>query len=83
MYALLSELDQRFMKSPHTFAFLLLFLHLLQSLEHASQVSDAILKSNLLIFRSRSRAEDVPHVHFRLGAAHLHGSDTRETSGGK
>lgn len=53
-----------------TCTFLLLFLHLLQSLEHASKVSDAMLKGNLLVFWSRSMAENVPDVHIRLCAMH-------------
>lgn len=53
-------------RCAQTGAFLLLFLHLLQPLQHASQVGDAVLKSNFLIFRGGSLAEDIPYVHFGL-----------------
>lgn len=51
-------------RRARTVAFLLLFLHLLQPLQHASHVSDAVLKSNFLVFRGGSLAKDVPYVHF-------------------
>lgn len=57
-----------------TFAFLLLLLHLLQSLQHSSKVSDAVLESNLFVFCGRSAAEDAPNVHVRL-SVHVHSSD--------
>lgn len=64
-------------KSAQTSTFLFFFLHLLQSLEHTSQVSNAILKSNLLIFRSGSIPENLPHIHIRF-CARLHRSNTHK-----
>ena len=82
MLYILSELDQVQPTAVQTFTFLLFFLHLLQSLEHASQVGNTVLESEFLVFWRRSMAENIPHVHIGLCAHLTHVSNTHKPTRG-